>query len=112
MLYFITFCFVQLNSHPQKLTTKKVNPVQKVHMQVWLSLPPTNKINTQALDELSDFIKYAHPRMKDHQKLLRNLMVLEMVVRILEKFDPNAPSAKYSHINALITVSTSLSYCT
>ena len=32
--------------------------------------------------------------MKDHQKLLRNLMVLEMVVRILEKFDPKAQYAR------------------
>ena len=44
----------------------------------------------QVLNKLSDFIKYAHPRMKDHQKLLRNLMILEMVMGILEKFDPNA----------------------
>ena len=51
-------------------------------------------LHTQAINELSDFIKYAHPRMKDHQKLLRNLMVLEMVVRILEKFDPKAQYAR------------------
>lgn len=50
---------------------------------------------TQALNELSDFIKYAHPRMKDHQKLLRNLMILEMVVRVLEQFDPKAQHARY-----------------
>ena len=48
----------------------------------------------QALDELSDFIKYAHPRMKDHQKLLRNLRILEMVVGILEKFDPKERYAR------------------
>jgi len=48
----------------------------------------------QALDELSDFIKYAHPRMKDHQKLLRNLMILEMLKRVLDKFDPNSQHAR------------------
>lgn len=45
--------------------------------------------------ELTDFIKNAHPRMKDHQKLLRNLMILEMVKEILEKFDHNAPRAEW-----------------
>ena len=35
--------------------------------------------------------------MKDHQKLLRNLMILELVVHILKKFDPNAPNAEYGY---------------
>lgn len=48
----------------------------------------------QALDELSDFMKYAHPRMKDHQKLLRNLMILEMVMRVLENFNPKSKHAR------------------
>ena len=37
----------------------------------------------------------AHPRMKDHQKLLRNLMIHEMLIRILKSFNPNAPDCKY-----------------
>ena len=57
---------------------------------------------TQALDELSDFIKYAHPRMKDHQKLLRNLMILEMLKRVLDKFDPDSQHARYSHVSVCI----------
>lgn len=52
------------------------------------------ELHYQALNELSDFIKYAHPRMKDHQKLLRNLMILEMLTRVLRNFNPNAPDAK------------------
>ena len=41
-------------------------------------------------------MKNAHPRMKDHQKLLRNLMIHdhEMLIRILENFDPKVPDAK------------------
>ncbi|XP_065909470.1 inositol 1,4,5-trisphosphate-gated calcium channel ITPR1-like [Dysidea avara] len=41
----------------------------------------------EVLNELSDFMKFAHPRMKDHQKLLRNLMVLELLVQILKTYD-------------------------
>ena len=48
----------------------------------------------KVLKELTDFVKHAYPRMKDHQKLLRNLMVLEMVMSILEKFDPKADHAR------------------
>ena len=62
---------------------------------VWLSLNVVNVCyNIQALDELSEFIEYAHPRMKDHQKLLRNLMILEMVKRVLEKFNPKSQYAR------------------
>ena len=65
---------------------------------VWSSPNADVYYGIQALDELSDFIKYAHPRMKDHQKLLRNLMILEMVMRVLEKFDPKSQYARYSHV--------------
>ena len=34
--------------------------------------------------------------MKDHQKLLRNLMVLEMIVNILENYKPE-PYADYRY---------------
>ena len=37
----------------------------------------------------------AHPRMKDNQKLMRNLMIHEMLIRILKSFNPDAPDAKY-----------------
>ena len=41
--------------------------------------------------------------MKDHQKLLRNLMVLEMVKSILDKFDPDSQHARYSdHIHVFL----------
>ena len=40
-------------------------------------------------------MQYAHPRMKDHQKLLRNLMIIELILRILEGYDPKAPDARY-----------------
>ena len=46
------------------------------------------------LKELTDFVKCTHSRMKDNQKLLRNLMVLEMTVHILKKFNPNAEDAR------------------
>ena len=46
----------------------------------------------QCLNELCDFITIA-PRMKDVQKLLRNLMVVEMLISILEKYDPSASYA-------------------
>jgi len=48
----------------------------------------------KVLKELTDFVKNGYPRMKDHQKLLRNLMVLEMVMSILEKFDPRSDHSR------------------
>ncbi|XP_065902252.1 inositol 1,4,5-trisphosphate receptor type 2-like [Dysidea avara] len=48
----------------------------------------------KALGELADFMQYAHPRMKDHQKLLRNLMIIELIVQILEGYDPKASDAR------------------
>ena len=50
----------------------------------------------QVLKELIEIIiRSVDPRMKKNwQKLLRNLMVLEMVVHILEKFDPKAHDAR------------------
>jgi len=44
-------------------------------------------------------MKYAHPRMKDHQKLLRNLMIIELILRILDGYDPKAVDARYAYIN-------------
>ena len=40
-------------------------------------------------------MQYAHPCMKDHQKLLRNLMIIELIVQILEGYDPKASDARY-----------------
>ena len=49
----------------------------------------------QVLEEITELIKCVNPRMmKNWQKLLRNLMVLEMVVHILMKFDPKARDAR------------------
>ena len=43
----------------------------------------------QIFGKLSDFIECADSQMKDYQKqLLRDFMVLEMAVYILEKSDP------------------------
>ena len=51
-------------------------------------------MDQQALNELSEFMKDAHPRRKDHQKLLRNLMILEMLIHILKKFNSKALDTK------------------
>ena len=42
-------------------------------------------------------MKKAHPKMKDSQKLLRNLMVLEMIVHILKNYKPE-PVTEYGYI--------------
>ena len=68
-------------------------------------------------------MKYAHPRMKDHQKLLRNLMIIELIVRILEGYDPKASDARYVCVSAfkflsvkiflhLVTISQSVRHAT
>ena len=45
----------------------------------------------------------AQPRRKDHQKLLRNLMVLEMTMQILKKYDDKAHNARYTAALILFT---------
>lgn len=39
-------------------------------------------------------MEHAHQRMKDHQKLVRNLMIPEMLIKVLQNFNPAAPDAK------------------
>ncbi|XP_065883200.1 inositol 1,4,5-trisphosphate-gated calcium channel ITPR1-like isoform X2 [Dysidea avara] len=69
-------------------------PVIKSYLFSKLTSP--NDISTRdtmfckALKEMSIWVLNAHPTMKHHQKLLRNLMIPDMIVKVLQVYDPSS----------------------
>ena len=44
---------------------------------------------------ITEFIGSAHADLIDRQKLLRNLMVVELIVQMLRNHNPNSSSDRY-----------------
>ena len=51
---------------------------------------------------ITEFIGSAHADLIDRQKLLRNLMVIELIVQILQNYDPSSSSDRYTFSDKFI----------
>ena len=99
--FYVLQCVLQLLLHAADSKSRKgrcqKSQCSSKSMSDKLPLSPNSLfVDMQVLVELSEFVVNAQPRRKDHQKLLRNLMVLEMAMQILKKYDDKAHNARYT----------------